>query len=298
MSTSGSDEGEKGNALNCKGLVERVTDYLEAALPAADREQVNAHLSKCAGCRTYFEQMKQTVRMVGQLRESDSAVPAETKARLLGLFRQHHAAAETEKRIRLGINDEYAAAGDHIGYFWESDADFDRGVGFLSVGLLGRDTCFVFGYDEANERVLDSLRKRGLEVERFIAEGRLHVLGGSESGEAMMADIGAAFQQALAGGAPTLRLLGNLGWGREHWPADDAILEFEAKVTEAARQFPCVIVCMYDVHALSGRVLLKGGFQTHPLTVYDAELKQNPNYIPVERFLGTVRGSAGAERIQ
>ncbi len=287
----------EGNPLNCKEVTAKATDYLEAALPAAERSQFEGHIAKCSGCRTYLEQMRQTVRLVGQLKET--SVPAETKARLLGMFRDQHAvAAETGKRIRLGINDEYASAGDHIGYFWESDADFDRGVGFLSVGLLGRDTCFVFGYDEANERVLASLRKRGIDVEGLIAEGRLQVLGGSESGEAMMADIGAAFQKALASGAPTLRLLGNLGWGRAHWPGDDAIFEFEAKVTEAARQFPCVIVCMYDVHALSGRVLLKGGFQTHPLTVYDAELRQNPNYIPVDRFLSTLRGSAGPERIQ
>jgi hypothetical protein len=241
--------------------------------------------------------MRQTVALVGQLK--DAAVPAETKTRLLAMFRQHHSAGvESDKRIRLGINDEYAAAGDHIAYFWESDADFDCGVGFLSVGLTGRDTCFVFGYEEANQRVLSSLRQRGLDVDAFVAQGRLQVLGGSESGEQMMGEIGAAFQKALAAGAPTLRLLGNLGWGRTRWPSDDAILEFEAKVTEAARQFPCVIVCMYDVHALSGRVLLKGGFQTHPLTVYDAELRKNPNYIPVERFLGTLRGSAGTERIQ
>jgi len=282
--------------LNCKEITAKVTDYLEAALPAAERSQFEGHVAQCAGCRTYVEQMRQTVQLVGQLKET--SVPAETKARLLAMFRQRQAAAEPEKRIRLGINDEYAAAGDHIGYFWESDQDFDRGVGFLTVGLTGRDTGFVFGFDEANEKVLASLRKRGLDVEGLIAEGRLQVLGGSESGEKMMAEIGAAFQKALAGGAPTLRLLGNLGWGRTHWPGDDAILEFEAKVTEAARKFPCVIVCMYDVHALSGRVLLKGGFQTHPLTVYDAELKKNPNYIPTERFLGTLRGSAGMDRVQ
>ncbi|MGH9813048.1 MAG: MEDS domain-containing protein [Candidatus Acidiferrales bacterium] len=283
--------------MNCKEITAKVTDYLEAALPAAERSQFEAHVAGCAGCRIYVEQTRQTVQLVGQLKET--SVPAETKARLLAMFREHHAQpAEPEKRIRLGINDEYAAAGDHIGYFWESDQDFDRGVGFLAVGLTGRDTGFVFGFDEANDKVLASLRQRGLDVEGLIAAGRLQVLGGSESGEAMMAEIGGAFQKALAGGAPTLRLLGNLGWGRTHWPGDDAILEFEAKVTEAARQFPCVIVCMYDVHALSGRVLLKGGFQTHPLTVCDAELKKNPNYIPVERFLGTLRGSAGMDRVQ
>ncbi|MGH9778581.1 MAG: MEDS domain-containing protein, partial [Candidatus Acidiferrales bacterium] len=262
--------------MSCKEITAKVTDYLEAALPPAERAQFESHVAQCSGCRTHLEEMRQTVRLVGRLKED--AIPAETKARLLAMFREHDAGeAASEKKIRLGINDEYAAAGDHIGYFWESDADFDRGVGFLSVGLTGRDTCFVFGYDEANEKVLASLRQRGLDVEGLIAAGRLQVLGGSESGEAMMAEIGGAFQKALAGGAPTLRLLGNLGWGRTHWPGDDAILEFEAKVTEAAQQFPCVIVCMYDVHALSGRVLLKGGFQTHPLTVCDAELKKNPN---------------------
>jgi hypothetical protein len=268
-------------------LVEKVTEYLEAALPAAERAGFEGHVARCAGCRAYLEQMRQTVALVGHLK--DTAVPAETKTRLLGLFRQHHSAGETEKRIRLGINDEYAAAGDHIAYFWESDADFDRGVGFLAVGLVGRDTCFVFGYDEANDKVLASLRQRGLDADALRAQGRLQVLDGSETGEKMMGDIGAAFEKALKGGAPALRLLGNLGWGRAHWPSDDAILEFEANVTEAARQFPCVIVCMYDVHTLSGRVLLKGGFQTHPLTVYDAELKKNPNYIPVARFLSSLR---------
>jgi len=288
MNTSESNEGERGKAFICKEITAKVTDYLEAALPASERGRFEGHVAECAGCRTYIEQMRETVRLVGRLKEE--AVPAETKTRLLAMFRQHHAqAAEPAKRVRLGINDEYAAAGDHIGYFWESDQDFDRGVGFLAVGLTGRDASFVFGYDEANDKVLASLRKRGLDVDGLIAAERLVVLGGSESGERMMAEIGGAFQKALQGGAPTLRLLGNLGWGRAHWPSDDAILEFEAKVTEAARQFPCVIVCMYDVHALSGRVLLKGGFQTHPLTVYDAELKKNPNYIPVERFLGTLR---------
>lgn len=180
--------------MNCKEITAKATDYLEAALPAAERSGFEGHVAACAGCRTHVEQMRQTVRLVGQLKET--AVPAETKARLLGMFREHHAQpAEPGKKIRLGINDEYAAAGDHIGYFWESDQDFDRGVGFLSVGLTGRDTCFVFGFDEANERVLASLRKRGLDVDELIAEERLQVLGGSESGEKMMAEIGAAFQR-------------------------------------------------------------------------------------------------------
>ena len=83
--------------MNCKGISEKVTDYLEGALPRSERELADAHLSQCAGCRTYVEQMRLTVRLIGHLKETE--VPAEAKARLLGLFRQHHAeSAPTEKR--------------------------------------------------------------------------------------------------------------------------------------------------------------------------------------------------------
>ena len=33
-----------------------------------------------------------------------------------------------------------------------------------------------------------------------------------------------------------------------------------------AKQFTCAVVCMHDVGAPSGRVMLHGAFETHPLT--------------------------------
>jgi anti-sigma factor RsiW len=71
--------------LPCQELVELVTDYLEGRLPAAERRRFEAHLSLCSGCRTYLEQMRQTLRALGRLPE-DSIAP-EAKERLLELFR-------------------------------------------------------------------------------------------------------------------------------------------------------------------------------------------------------------------
>ena len=68
------DTGPNGSVpddLNCRELVEIVTDYLEGTLPHEERARVDAHLVNCPGCTTYIEQMRETVRLTGRLREAD-----------------------------------------------------------------------------------------------------------------------------------------------------------------------------------------------------------------------------------
>jgi anti-sigma factor RsiW len=72
--------------INCKELVELVTDYLEEKLSLADRARFEAHLQDCGGCRAYVQQMKQTIRLVGKL--SEETLDPETKEQMLQLFRQ------------------------------------------------------------------------------------------------------------------------------------------------------------------------------------------------------------------
>jgi anti-sigma factor RsiW len=71
--------------MTCKELVELVTAYFEGALPATDRARFERHLSGCDGCTAYLAQMRQTIALVGDLRESD--VPPTAEARLLQVFR-------------------------------------------------------------------------------------------------------------------------------------------------------------------------------------------------------------------
>jgi predicted anti-sigma-YlaC factor YlaD len=71
--------------LTCQELVELVTDYLEGSLPAAQRARFEEHLEKCAGCRNYLAQMRQTIRLAGMLTEASIAPQA--RADLLGVFR-------------------------------------------------------------------------------------------------------------------------------------------------------------------------------------------------------------------
>jgi anti-sigma factor RsiW len=71
--------------LPCQDLVELVTDYLEGRLTPMEQRRFEAHLALCRGCRTYLEQMRQTVRALGKL--SDESIDPEARERLLAVFR-------------------------------------------------------------------------------------------------------------------------------------------------------------------------------------------------------------------
>ena len=185
----------------------------------------------------------------------------------------------------LGIRDERVHAGAHIAYFWETEKEFSEAVGFLEVGFSNGDHGVVFGHGEANARVIDALKRRNVDVNRLEDTGRLVEIGGQPTGDATLAGIGATFQKMVDSGASMIRLLGNIGWGRKGWPCEDEILAFEAQVTRAALDFPCIVVCMYEISALSGRIMVHGAFETHPLTFCGNVMRENTHYVEVEEFL-------------
>ena len=71
--------------LSCKELVELITDYLEGALPDAERARFDANLAGCADCTRYLAQFRQTIWLTGTLTEEHIAPDA--KNELLSVFR-------------------------------------------------------------------------------------------------------------------------------------------------------------------------------------------------------------------
>jgi hypothetical protein len=191
--------------------------------------------------------------------------------------------------IDLGLRGEKVKLGDHIAYFWENDRQFEEAVGFLLVGIRKGDHAVVFGHDEANKKVVDLLRMRGLDTDHLQASERLTVVTGGPSGDRMLGHIGETFQAAVERGSGCIRLLGNIGWSKPGWPDDLDILAFESKVTAAAKQFPCVVMCMYDVASLSGSIMVHGAYETHPLTFCGNVLRENPFYVGVDEYLESLR---------
>ena len=51
--------------MNCRQVVELMTDYLEGALSAIDRARFEQHIAGCDGCTAYLAQMRNHRSAVG-----------------------------------------------------------------------------------------------------------------------------------------------------------------------------------------------------------------------------------------
>ena len=70
--------------LTCREMVQLITDYLEHALPDAERLRFEHHLSLCDGCTAYLDQMRELHRLSGGL--SEQRLPDATKREFLQVF--------------------------------------------------------------------------------------------------------------------------------------------------------------------------------------------------------------------
>lgn len=185
----------------------------------------------------------------------------------------------TVRKIALGITEDDVALGSHLVYLWQTDEEFESGVRFLQLGIANQsEHCVLFGQDEPTERALAVLRRTSPDIDRVLEEKRLVIFGCDSSASATLANIEAQFEAAVRTGATAIRFLGTLGMGGDPFPEKgmDEAIELETGVTALALRYPCVMVCMYDVKKVSGRLLLASGFGTHPLTVWNDDLRENP----------------------
>ncbi len=77
--------------MACQELVERVTDYLDAALTDADLTRFEEHVDECPGCEEVLHQFQAVVELTGHLEPADvAAIDATTRDTLLDAFRTWH----------------------------------------------------------------------------------------------------------------------------------------------------------------------------------------------------------------
>jgi len=71
--------------MDCNEFVELVTAYLEGQLDPDARRRFEEHLAECEGCERYLDQIRRTVKSLGDL-PADS-LDGQVRDRLLATFR-------------------------------------------------------------------------------------------------------------------------------------------------------------------------------------------------------------------
>jgi hypothetical protein len=280
--------------IKCEEVLWGLSSYLEGDIAADLRARISHHLKRCEHCAQVFDETRVVVEALGNEQLMD--VPKGYSQRLYGRLKAqlssgNRVTAEAPIEIPLGITKDLVELGSHLIYFWQSESEFDYGVRFLEPGLRGQDHCVVFGHKEATDKAFRTLASKGFDIPALIERRRITLLRREAPAPTTLSDIADVFEAAVRVGAPAIRYLGNLGFGQAPLPGSgiDDVLELEAKVTALAKRFPAVVVCMYDVNTLPGRLILKGGFQTHPLAVCGDHLTHNPYYVPERDFLSSLR---------
>ena len=71
--------------LSCREIVQLVTEYLEGTMPPETRLRFERHVAICPPCRGFLGQMRETLRISGQITEE--SISPETREALLEAFR-------------------------------------------------------------------------------------------------------------------------------------------------------------------------------------------------------------------
>jgi hypothetical protein len=270
--------------IDCETVWREVSEYLDGAVRVELRAAIDQHIRDCGRCAAVVDGARNVVRLAGNPRTFP--LPQGFGERLRRRLRDHALyGAISASDMVLGITPDLVPLGSHLIYFWESDQDFVRAVRFLLPGLQTREHCIAFGHQEATDRVLEVLRAEGYDPDRLRQEGALSVLRRHAAAQVTLSEISVQVEAALRAGATAVRFLGNLGMGRDPLPAgEDDVAELENRVTTLISRYPCVVVCMYDVRTLSGRMLWKGGLEAHRLAVCADGPCENPYFLPEAGF--------------
>lgn len=151
---------------------------------------------------------------------------------------------------------------------------------------------------------LARLRDGGMDTHHCTACGQLEVLNwqqaylndaGAFDKDKMLEAVDTLTRDAAGGDYTGLRIMGNMAWVFAGLPGAETIVEYEAEVNEVLARNRQPAICVYDTARLTGSMMMDL-LRTHPLTLINGVIQENPYFTPPREMLDELRrrGRAGA----
>ena len=84
-------------SLTCERVNQFIIDYMEDRLPASTRAEFEDHLSMCVACAPFFEQYKDTVRLVRENGQID--IPPDLAEYTMAFLKEHLEDSSSEPNV-------------------------------------------------------------------------------------------------------------------------------------------------------------------------------------------------------
>lgn len=186
----------------------------------------------------------------------------------------------------------------HVCAFFDSrDAEYDVLAPFFKEGIdQGEKNLHIINPMEIDEH-RTRLEHAGIDVHGCEACGQLEVSSwhgayldehGAFDKSRMLATLDKVCKEAKEAGFPRVRIMGNMDWVFDDVPGARDILAYEAEVNEVLSQNQQPAVCVYDVAKLSGSMMMDL-LRTHPLTLVNGVVQENPFYTPASEMLAELK---------
>ena len=115
-----------------------------------------------------------------------------------------------------------------------------------------------------------------------------HLKGGSFDSDRMMTGLEELMRTHAAARRPPMRVVGQMGWIFSSPPGIEQLVAYEASVNELLNRGRTPTVCVYDTRRMSGSLLVDL-LRSHPLTVMNGVLHENPFFTPAPEMLRELR---------
>ena len=174
---------------------------------------------------------------------------------------------------------------EHVAILYRDRAEAFSVASFLAEGLKCKDLCVYLAPDDYQAEMLKHLRSLLVDVDRYTRDGTFRLHHGLDTYQSLRGWTKAIFTDAERTGAPSLR------WLEEGlWPAPlgfpmPQFFEFHALLNYQVKHYPSVALCQYDLEQISPPHLFTAIAVHRHLLVEGALVRDNPFYIPAEKFL-------------
>ncbi|TLX57764.1 hypothetical protein DN826_07780 [Stutzerimonas nosocomialis] len=186
----------------------------------------------------------------------------------------------------------------HVCAFFDSrEQEYEVLLPFLKEALeQGEKTVHIL-----NPQALDGHRQRlseaGIDAHACEACGQLELKpwqgayldeDGAFDKDRMLQNLSELCETAAADGYPRVRIMGNMDWIFAEKNGAKDLLAYEAEVNEVLSRNRHPAICVYDTSRLSGSMMMDL-LRTHPLTLINGIVQENPFYTPASEMLEELR---------
>jgi len=181
--------------------------------------------------------------------------------------------------------------GDHVCAFYNGGGSAldDIVVDYLSRGLRAGNKCACFSFADTASSVRDRIPPELMSRDGILQFYTENQAEGGFSVEAGLRRLETVVKEALSDGYGRLWALGDMTFVARDVPPRSmkTWFTYEAEVNELASRYPQFIMCLYDLDQWAGELIMSV-LKTHPRIFVNGLILNNPYYVPLHQFLGSL----------